>query len=212
MFLILSLPAMARPFVSNVANLCLARFALRQTGVCGWEGSSLTAALLGDAVCGSFQGGATGWTAQNEIVLNADELQYREGKLRELTPEQIASGDYSFEKYIVLTSNYGTSIALDIPVGVYQLELHGKHDRPGPVYLNVYAGRKPIGTLEFARDDDSWESKCLFLLPMHWPEDDEEKPQLEIRMRFVNDGGEQGSRDAYVAWLRFTPLPLGTAE
>ncbi|HXF60241.1 MAG TPA: hypothetical protein VNK95_01410 [Caldilineaceae bacterium] len=120
---------------------------------------------------------------------------------REALPVEIEQR-YGFQTALLLTSEYSTWTMVELPPAVYELHVLGKHDQPGPVILQVWANRRPVGTLWFARDDESWAVQCLRLFPELWDNPD----RITIELRFANDGGEQGSRDAYIAGLWIAPL------
>ena len=204
----------AAPWLSgNIRNVCLVRFAVMQTGAYEQDSLILLDVASNDRTCGSHWREYIETSAQTEIFVTAEQLYQGRGRLGKLSPEAIAAGNYSFDSFVKLSMSHHDHqafVTLDIPAGVYQLQIHGKHDRPGPVILNVYAAHKHLGSLEFGQDDDSWETKSLLLLPIHWPEPGESEDELTIRIRFANAGVPQ--RVAYIAWLRIAPLPMAESK
>ena len=100
--------------------------------------------------------------------------------------------------YVKLYSDQTITTTQTVTPGSYYLQIYSKHARPGPVILQVRANQQPLGSLTYARDDDSWEGQCLLITEAHW----QGTPTLTLSIRFANDGGENGARDASIAWIK----------
>lgn len=100
--------------------------------------------------------------------------------------------------YVKLYGDQTITTTQTVEAGSYYLQIYSKHAIPGPVILQVRTNQQPLGSLTYARDDDSWEGKCLLITEAHW----QEMSNLSLSIRFANDGGENGSRDASIAWIK----------
>lgn len=120
--------------------------------------------------------------------------------LQQSLPEHRGRGDVP-NSYVTLMVAAEVSTEVELATGLYQLQVHAKHATPGPVLLRVFVGSRLLGTVEFGNNDDTWETKCLL-----FHHDRRANPMQQIRVRFANDGGENGSRDAGLAWLRLVPV------
>lgn len=99
------------------------------------------------------------------------------------------------------------SISLTIPSlpSFYRMEIFGRNTNPGPVQFQIAADSKPVGTIKFEQDNDMWSSQCFWIHPMFWSTD---SSAVELSLKYTNDGfGENGSRDAYIGWIRLVPVP-----
>jgi hypothetical protein len=105
---------------------------------------------------------------------------------------------------VKLFENSIISTAVSLPPGFYQLQFYGENDQPGPVLLQTSVNQKPLGVISFNLDDESWGTRCLWLHPVYWA--DAVNHEMVIGIRFINDGGEGGSRDAAVAQMRIVPV------
>jgi hypothetical protein len=105
---------------------------------------------------------------------------------------------------ILYTDGSEVSTAVDLPAGTYQLQVYGNHDTPGPVTLLVDLNDSLLGALNFDRNDDSWEMKCLTIEPEFWPTSQTDRAKIAIH--FIGDGGPNGIRDGMIAWLRIIPI------
>jgi len=195
-----SLAALVR---QNMRSLCITRLAAQQTGTCdppyvfsgGWRLCDLLWPVPGDAM-------PTG-----EILLDTARLSAG-GAYWPKTDSWRTQKQIVHKGRVVLWWNSVIAVPLDLPVGLYRLQLHGVNDRPGPVLLHLSASGEPLGILRFDRDDDSWETKCVLLHPMHWPQGGDREAPLTLSIAFINDGGPKGSRDAYIDWVRLIPLSV----
>jgi hypothetical protein len=129
------------------------------------------------------------------IHISADQFEGN-GTLKEIDTEEDVQQP---ESYFKIYGSDTISVTTFLPSDQYQLELLGRHAQPGPVILQVWANQLPVGTLRYARNDNSWEKQCMKISSSYWFD---QQNYLVISVRFANDGGPQGARDASVAWLR----------
>jgi hypothetical protein len=214
------------PLADNVCNVCQANLALGQTGSCD-ESLPSSVKNLGQ-LCHLCYPGVPTSQPDREIVISAEQFQgyelfkfdsvnSSENQLlfanerhqfridvKDLQGEWETMGLPERSSIIRMWSNSEISTTLNIPPGFYQMKVYGEHDRPGPGLLHVSLKQEPVGTLEFSHDDDTWDSKCLWLHPIHWSSS-KVKKDLSLNIRFLNDGGEQGSQDAGIAWVKIVP-------
>jgi hypothetical protein len=191
---------------ANLRRLCFFRFVFSQTGDCRYTSPSMISGI--DRICGFGWQEPMEFTGGKEILVTADRFSTDgswKTELRKLDSGRSQDGVY-FHSHITFWTVSEISTTLDIPVAVYQLQVHGLNDQPGPVILQVLVEHRLLGWLRFDKDDGSWETKCLLLHPMYWPKSEKAEPKLTIGIRFTNDGGEGGNRDAAVAWLRLVPV------
>lgn len=144
--------------------------------------------------------------SKTEIYVDAQNIFKGRGRLYELSDEELIFYKNTFESYVKLSmSQRGHELfeTIEIPIGVYELQLHAMNDQPGPVEIKVYNEIIPIGTLKFTKDDGSWETKSLLLLPMHWNIQNGITDRLKIRITFENAATK---RVANIAWLRIKSL------
>lgn len=106
------------------------------------------------------------------------------------------------QSYVKLYSDHTISTTQTLEPGSYFIQIYSKHARPGPVVLQVMANQQPLGLLIYARDDDSWEAKCLLVTSEYW----QSPSDIGLSIRFANDGGENGARDASIAWVKMFTL------
>lgn len=120
-----------------------------------------------------------------------------------------SKGGIVFDSFVTLWSYSEVSATIDAPVGIYELQVHGKNARPGPVILELVASYGPFNSVVFDRDDDSWETKCVPFYPGYWPEFGRAGKRVVIGLRFINDlVDERGDRNASIAWIRLVPIRL----
>lgn len=130
--------------------------------------------------------------------------KFDNGKYVTLDQPIAVGNDLFLQDYIVLYGASSTSVLVDYPKGLYELQLLAKHDMPAPVVLQIFANDIPVGLLTYQKGDDSWEVKCLGIRPSYW--DNAKSRGLKISIRYTNDGGQNGNRDAMISWLSLVPI------
>jgi hypothetical protein len=210
---LVAFPVVPSLLADNVAHLCTLQAFSLQTGDCDQTASVASRLMPWTWLYRAFGLGPAPATSDELLEVRAPQLSFdpQRGQLFRVDAAQ-AGESLLFDTYVTLWFNAQVSAQVNLPAGLYELQVHAKHDRPGPVMLHLFADGKPVGRLSFARDDDSWETQCLVLHPAFWPRSGPESGSLTLVVRFVNDGPPpRGERDASIAWLRLVPLSLKTA-
>lgn len=207
---LVAFPVVPSLLADNVAHLCTLQAFSLQTGDCSRTASVASRLEPWTRLHRAFGLGPASATSDEMLEVRAPQLSF-DPQRGQLFRVDAAQGGESplFDSYVTLWFNGQVSAQPDLSAGLYELQVHAKHDRPGPVVLHLFAGGKRLGTLSFAGDDDSWGTKCLVLHPAFWPRSGSESGSLTLVVRFVNDGPPPaGERDASIAWLRLVPLSV----
>lgn len=199
------------PVLSNIRNRCLSEFVFQQEQECKqFLVAPTTIMNRYKGMCSLF------WQESSieaeQVTVTAEQLHYKKGQLYSHSLSQTMSTVPVFDSYLTLFNNDAATVTIELPVSTYLVELHGKHDDPGPVQLFLQANNLPLGTLHFGRSDNTWGSQCLWLHPIYWSVNSIHDSTLTINAHFINDGGLNGNRDASIAYVSFRPVHIHTAH
>ena len=203
-----SISSLPQKLSANIQKVCLTKFGLIQTSVYEEDIKILSDFASKDFPCSHLWRIYSIHEEEKGYYINAEQLYHGKGKLINLSPDVISNKDLSFDTFFRIPnkiSYHETFVDLGIQAGIYQLQIHGKNDRPGPVKMELFGESTYIGSVEFQKNDNSWETKTIILHPLHWPNLGEIEDNLTVVLRFTN---QEPHRTADIAWLKIIPLSI----
>jgi hypothetical protein len=144
--------------------------------------------------------------------VTAAQLNFQKGQLYQQDGARAEHNELPFDNYLTLFNNSVATFTVKLEPALYQVEVYGQNDEPGPVDLLLFANQFPLGKLSFALNDNSWENRCVWLHPIYWSTNTAASSTLSLAIHFINDGGPGGNRDASIALLTFVPLQAASTS